>query len=399
MKLVWEADAKSSYWLTKGKRMKLRNSGKVAIVISALVGSSHVLAEGQSVEFYGNVETGYNMYTRSKIDVTKTDVATAYASASGDKGPAKDQNYSSISSGYATSAFGLNYSASDKVTGTLEFAAGISDSASDEAPAVQRYFLTADLGAGSLTFGRQDRIYPGVAGAADNFSMANAAYAGTVYGESYGAGIVYDTGDLLGPANVKLGLVNPTTGSPEARPNGGNSEPTIEASVGFGMGGFGGSLGVVSEKRTYGFDETTGSYEVADTMGYSLALTASVAMIDAALVYTGGDALYETVAQGAAINKDQNDELSAIAVNVMASFDQLTVGLYYGMETLTHLKKNTGGTKDMEDVGTTIGLSAGYDWSGVTWTAEVANTTRTYDSKTIRDDMYAAIGAMTSFKS
>jgi hypothetical protein len=389
--------------------MKLRDSGKAAIVVSTLVGSTQVLAKDHEhkVDFYGSVETAYNSYTRKEIDVTKAAVGTAYANAPGEKGPVKDENYSSLSSGYATSQFGVNYKASDKVTGTLEFEVGLGDAAVDMPPAVRKYFFDVDLGAGLLKFGRDDRIFSGVAGAADNFSMANSTYAGTLYGEERGTGISYSTGALLGPATIKLGLVNPTTGNPaseptgmpESKPNGGNPEPTIEASVGFSMGGFGADIAVVSEKRTYGWTKEAPTWDVANTMGYSLALTANVAMIEAALVYTGGDALYDNVVQGAAINKDQNDKMSGVALNVMASFDDLSVGLYYGMETLTRDKKNTGSDKDMDDVGTTIGLSAGYAWKGVTWTGEIATTTRAYDGETIRDDMYGAIGAMTSFKS
>ena len=377
--------------------MKLKNSGKAAIVISALVGSSHVLAEGQNVDFYGNIAAGYNSYNMSKVDTEDAKVAAAYAEAAGTEGlgPDKDMTYSSISSGYATAKFGANFVASDKVTGKLEFKTGLDDGVGDNAPTVRKYYLKVDLGAGNLKFGRDGRIYAGVAGAADRFSMANTSYAGTVYGPNHAAGITYDTGDLLGPATVKLGLVNPTTGDAAPKATG-NHEPGIEAGVSFTTGGFGGHLAVVSEKRNY--DGADGR-KTADAMGYSLALKANVAMIDAALVYTGGDALYEKVARGASINKDQNDTLSAIALNVQANLDDLNLGVYYGMETMTHNKKNTAFDKDKDDVGTTMALHVVYAWNGVTWTGEIANTTRKYDSQTVRDEMFGTIGAMTSFKS
>ena len=382
--------------------MKLRNSGKAAIVISALVGSSHVLAEGQNVDFYGNIAAGYNSYNMSKIDLDDAKVAAAYAEAAGldaanpGVGPTADQNYSAISSGYSTAKFGLNFVASEKVTGKLEFKTGLSDASGDQSPTVRKYFLNVDLGAGNLKFGRDTRVYAGAAGAADRFSMVNTAYAGSVYGPTRAAGITYDTGDLLGPAKVKIGLLNPTTGTAAPKPAGGNSEPGVEAGVSFSSGGFGGDFAVVSEKRTYG---AAGATDVANVMGYALALKANVAMIDAVLVYTGGDAIYSRVVTGASLNKDQNDTMSALALNVQANFDDLNVGVYYGMETLTHLKKNTGFTEDKEDVGQTMALHVGYAWNGVTWTGEVASTTRTYDDQTVRDEMFATIGAMTSFKS
>lgn len=379
--------------------MKLRNSGKAAIVISALVGSSQLLAEGQNIEFYGSLETAYNSYTRKKIDTTNSDVATAYTATPGEKGPAKDENYADISSGYATSQFGLDYTASDKVTGTLEFAVGMGNAAGDQAPAVRRYFLDADLGAGVVKFGRDTRIFYDVAGAADNFSMANSTYAGVVYGEERATGISYNSGDLLGPATVRLGLVNPTTGTVESKPKGGNPGPGVEAAVSVGFGDFGINLGLVNEKRTYNFDAAAGTWDVAPAMAYSAAFTASVAMVDAVLVYTGGDALYDNVSQGATLTKDQNDKMSAFALNVSASLGQASVGVYYGTETLTHDMKNKALAKNIDDVGTSMGLSVGYDWHGVTWTAEAVNTTRTFDGQTVRDDMYGAIGAMTSFKS
>ena len=164
-------------------------------------------------------------------------------------------------------------------------------------------------------------------------------------------------------------------------------------------------MAVVSEKRTVGFTGGANpTWDVANGLAYALGLWANVSILEAALVYTGGDALYNSVTKGAVLSKDANDQMSAVALHLKTTFGDAKAAVYYGTQTLTHSKKNgavdkNNVAKDIDDVGTTYGLHLGYSYQGVTFVGEAINTSRSYDGQTIENETYVSIGALTSFRS
>ena len=220
--------------------MGLKSSGILALMGVSLY-APNTLAN-KNVTFYGNVATGFHSHNMEKIDTTDSDIASA-VTRSGATVPSDDRTYSVIGSGYTVTKFGLDYVASEKVKGKLEFKAGIGETGSDGGATVRKYYLITDIGAGKLRFGRDNRLFSSVSWYADSFKLASLSYAGSVYGPSRAAGITYDSADLLGPATFKLALINPTSGTAGPKPQGGNPEPTIEALVGFHQDSFWGGLG------------------------------------------------------------------------------------------------------------------------------------------------------------
>ncbi|MFK7823245.1 MAG: hypothetical protein AB8G05_03755 [Oligoflexales bacterium] len=382
--------------------MGLKTYGLLTILSASLV-TPKILA-GENVTFYGNIATAYHTHQRTKIDTSDADISNA-VSRSGATVYTKDQNYSVIGSGYTDSKFGLDFTASKKVTGKLEFKAAIGETGTDQPASVQKYYLSSDLGVGNLKLGRDVRIFSSVAYYTDSFNFANLWFAGSVYGPEHGTGISFDSSDLLGAINFKLGLLNPTAGTSEAKPQGGNSEPSVEAMVGYHRDTFGADFALISEKRTVNYiggDNPT--WDVANGLAYSLGVWANISFLEATFVYTGGDALYDSVTQGAVMSKKKNDQMSAFATYLKASFGDVKAALYLGMQTLSHSKKNgatdkDGNSKTIDDVGTTYGIHLGYDWKELTFAGEAINTTRAYDGQTIENDTYFSIGALTSFSS
>ena len=236
---------------------------------------------------------------------------------------------------------------------------------------------------------------------ADSFELANLWFAGSVYGESRATGISYDSGELVGPINIQLGLLNPTVGEAGPKSEGKIPDPSVEAKIAYHRDTFGGELAVVSEKRNTG---SAPDYKLASGLAYSLGIWANISIIELALAYTGGDALYDSVTTGAQITKEENDQMSALAAHIKANFGDAHASIYYGMQTLTHSKKNgavdkNDNPKNIDDVGTTMGIHIGYDYHGATFIGEAVSTTRMYDGEKVEIDTYFSIGASTSFSS
>ena len=358
--------------------MKLKNSKSVAVVVSALMGSSSMslAAEAHKFKVYGGVTAGLMSVSVDPEGGSKTSMT-------------------GLTQGAASPKLGVTFAPSSKLSGKVELSASLGDTSADPEVKVRKSVLTADVGAGKLSFGRQGRLFDGVAAAADNFTFASGEVYGTVSGASRSTGIVYDATGLAGPAKIKLGLFNPAGGA-GTKEEGKSPMADIEFSAGADLGMFGFDLAVFSQSEKYNPTVVDGATVAGDkysVMTYSVSATAKISKVDAAVVYTGGDA----VNAGGILTKDNKDTVSALALHLSADVAMVNLGFYYGMTTLTKVKDNYGAEKDVDDKNTTMGIGVGYNFNDVDYRLEYAADSMESDGTKLGKVNYIGLSATAEF--
>ena len=371
----------------------------ISLLMVFFLGEKLVLAENQKLEWDGKITVGLINEAQSIIDRRESEVNTVCGIVGNDKcGPTKTGDNTQVGSGYwGTADLGAHFKQNDAVTAHAVFRLNLDE----DAPRAKKFYVDIDIGSGILTFGRASRPYTEMIWSPDIIEFAVGPTAGASYA-SRGTQISYSTGDMLGDAMIKFGLIQ--AANPGNKADQKTESPDMELAVSYDNGQFSGGIGVHSGKVNY-LDPDDGEIKTMNPTTIAVNAGVSMDMISSSLAFATGDPVFLSGATvKPAISKDLKDKVNSFMLQVTANLGAMSGSVYYGSEVASLSKDNghtskTGEVKDVDEQADTIGLRFVHNWKSVDWFAELSTTTQKYDGVTYKDARWAGAGVTVAFGS